>query len=80
MASYKVFGVLWVFYGFVLKSVVLSEDPSTISRLHHVGLCCLVAFPFEVEKVLDPSPISLICVWKVMGQGCRAAQCGLSPV
>lgn len=30
-----------------------------------------VAFTFEVEKMFDPSPVSLICFWKVMGQGCR---------
>ena len=30
-----------------------------------------VAFTFEVEKMFDSSPVSLICFWKVMGQGCR---------
>ena len=38
-----------------------------------------VAFTFEVEKMFDPSPVSLICFWKVMGQGCRGNVNKISP-
>ena len=70
MASYKVFGfvcfffLVWGFWGlfgffcccFVLKSKVLCEDPSTISCLRHVSLCCLWLLDLKWRKCLIPAP------------------------
>ena len=71
MASYEVFGFvclvfffwfgvlgvcLFVFCCFVLKSIVLCEDPSTISCLHHGSLCCLWLLHLKWRKCLIPAP------------------------
>lgn len=55
MASHKVFFVCLFVYQFCFKINSLSEEPSTISRLHHVSLHCLWLFHCRWRKCLIPA-------------------------